>query len=291
MSVIYLFPGQGSQFKGMGKGLFEAFPDLTQQADRQLGYSIKELCLEDRNDQLRQTQFTQPALYVVNALTYLGRKRDGAGEPDFLAGHSLGEYSALFASGAFDFITGLRLVQKRGELMAQVTGGGMAAIVGMKPSDISALLENFGFDNIDVANFNSDRQTVISGPKADIEEAMPIFKESGATPIALKVSGAFHSRMMQPTQEAFGNFLKDFKFSEPRKPVIANATAERYSGNNVGGLLVQQLASPVRWTETIRYFLGQSEPKFEEVGPGKVLTGLLKDIQKDKPSETPAPVA
>src|SRR6516162_2607290 len=134
--TAFLFPGQGSQRKGMGSTLFEEFQEVTARADEILGYSIKELCLHDPHQQLGQTQFTQPALYVVNALSYLKKMKDGSKVPTYLAGHSLGEYNALFAAGVFDFETGLRLVKKRGELMSQATGGGMAAVIGFTMAQV-----------------------------------------------------------------------------------------------------------------------------------------------------------
>src|SRR5687767_7456317 len=147
----------------MGGGLFERFGELTAQADGQLGYSIEELCLKGPQERLGQTQFTQPALYVINAFTYLGKVEENGRKPDYLAGHSLGEYDALFASGVFDFLTGLKLVQKRGELMSGVQGGGMAAVVGLKSDRVSEIIYNFAFAQVDVANYNSPQQTVISG--------------------------------------------------------------------------------------------------------------------------------
>jgi len=282
MSLIYLFPGQGSQHKGMGSGLFERFPELTREAEGQLGYSLVRLCLEDPENQLRQTRFTQPALYVVNALSYLAKVEDGGREPGFLAGHSLGEYDALFAARVFDFLTGLKLVQKRGELMAQADGGAMAAIAAFPPQQVGELLENFGFDTIDVANYNSDNQTVIAGPAAEIEEALPIFKEAGATVVPLKVSGAFHSRMMRPFQDQFRDYVAGFVFAPPARPVIANLSAQPYTLEAVSELLVGQLASPVRWSDSMRYLLREPEATFEEVGPGKVLTGLIQQIQNHR---------
>ena len=165
--------------------------------------------------------------------------------------------------------------------MARAPDGAMAAISGFLPAQVGELLENFGFDTINMANYNSDSQTVIAGPVAEVEEALPIFREAGATAIPLKVSGAFHSRMMQPLQSQFREVAATVEFRPPAQPVIANVSAQPYTAEAAAGLLVDQLASPVRWTDSMRYLLGQPEPAFEEIGPGKVLTGLIRDIQKN----------
>ncbi len=175
----FIFPGQGSQEKGMGKQLFEAYPELTKVADHILGYSIENLCLADSRQVLDHTEYTQPALYVVNALSYLHEREIRGLEPGFLAGHSLGEYSALFAAGVFDFETGLRLVQKRGALMAEAKGGGMAAVIGMDAPQTMKVLSDSGLDSIDIANINSPQQTVISGARADVERRRPFLSPQG----------------------------------------------------------------------------------------------------------------
>jgi trans-AT polyketide synthase, acyltransferase and oxidoreductase domains len=166
MRVAWLFPGQGSQRTGMGAEVFDRFPELCAQADEALGYSVRELCLTDTS-RLRQTRHAQPALYVVGALSYLARERDG-GRPDFLAGHSLGEYGALFAAGCVDFATGLRLVTRRAELMDQAAGGTMAAVVGVDPDRLATLLAGEDLAELDVANYNSPEQVVVSGPQPAI---------------------------------------------------------------------------------------------------------------------------
>jgi trans-AT polyketide synthase/acyltransferase/oxidoreductase domain-containing protein len=277
-----MFPGQGSQALGMGKDLFDLFPNEVATADKVLGYSIKELCLEDKNQKLNSTDYTQPALYVVNALTYL-KKVTESGKPQFAAGHSLGEYNALFAAGVFDFETGLKLTQKRGAIMSLALGGGMAAIVGLEVSKIESVLKENNLTTIDIANYNAPTQTVISGPKEDIEKAKPIFEAAGARMVViLKVSGAFHSRYMKEAQNEFETFLNAQKLSAPQVPVISNLKAEPYSADEttIKKTLAGQISSGVRWVETIQLLAKQPEPAFEEVGPGKVLTGMLKQILK-----------
>ena len=279
MTKIYVFPGQGSQSPGMGGELFDQFPELVKQTDEVLGCSIKDLCLNDPDKRLGQTDYTQPALYIVNALTYLSKTEDSDLRPDFVAGHSLGEYNALFAAGVFDFITGLKLVQRRGQIMVKVTGGGMAAVIGMQPDKIKQVLKDASFESIDIANLNSPKQTVISGRKEDIDAVKTVFEDAGVRLfIPLKVSGAFHSRYMQEAQNEFADFLKSFEFQPVQIPVIANFTAAPYQDTETVNNMVQQISSPVRWVESIQYLKQQPEPEFEEVGPGNVLTKLIKQI-------------
>ncbi len=280
MSTIYLFPGQGSQKKGMGAELFGRFPDLVRQADEILGYSVQELCLEDPHEQLGDTLYTQPALYTVNALAGLARLADGEPKPDFTAGHSLGEYNALLAAGVYDFAAGLELVKKRGELMSQASGGGMAAVIGLEADAIRQALAAGGFDGIDVANYNSPNQTVISGMKTDIEAAAPKLDEAGAKRvIVLNVSGPFHSRYMEPIAAEFAKFLAGVSFNSPAIPVIANCTARPYTGDNIVANLTGQICNSVLWVDSIRWLQQQPAPEFFEVGPGKVLTGLLRYLK------------
>ncbi|MFC1668400.1 ACP S-malonyltransferase [Chlamydiota bacterium] len=279
---VYVFPGQGSQKKGMGQELFDAYPDLVKKADEILGYSIKELCLEDPNNQLGQTQFTQPALFVVNALTYLKKLADGVEKPAYVAGHSLGEYNALFASEVFDFETGLQIVKKRGAIMAEAKNGGMAAVIGLTEESIASVLKESGLDSLDIANMNSPSQIVISGLKDDIGKAKEIFEKAGARMyIPLQVSGAFHSRYMKESMETFETFIKEFSFSDQKIPVIANVTARPYGKGDIPKLMVEQITSSVKWCESIRYLMGVGESVFDEVGPGTVLTGLIRKIQSE----------
>jgi malonyl CoA-acyl carrier protein transacylase len=281
--TTFVFPGQGSQRKGMGGTIFDEFSDLTAQADEILGYSIKELCMKDPDLNLGFTQYTQPALFIVNALSYLKQSKESAPKPDFLAGHSLGEYNALFAAGAFDFATGVSLVQKRGALMSRATGGGMAAIIGLDEKQVKEILNNNQLNSIDFANYNTPYQIVISGSKEDIVKAKPIFEAVKAVNmfIPLNVSGAFHSRYMSGAKEKFAKFLNTFTFNSLSVPVISNVYARPYQEGQVQATLAKQLTSPVKWTETIRYLMGKGEMEFEEIGPGKVLTGLIGRIKKD----------
>jgi malonyl CoA-acyl carrier protein transacylase len=269
----------------MGGPLFDRFSDWTRQADEILGYSIRELCVDDPGSQLGLTQFTQPALFVVNALTYRARIEDGAPPPAFVAGHSLGEYNALLAAGAFDFSTGLALVRRRGALMGQVTGGGMAAIIGMEPAKIQELLQvSEEGRRLDVANFNSFEQTVIAGPTADIAAVKSQFEAAGVRLfVPLKVSAPFHSRYMREPQAEFASFLDGHTFAAPAVPVVANATAAPYEPDAVRETLARQIGSAVRWLDSMLFLLDQGVTNFEEVGPGTVLGKLIAQIRKRKP--------
>src|SRR5215831_21313277 len=285
--LAFVFPGQGSQKKGMGQGLFDEVPQfaaLEKEVDQLLGYSVRKLCLEDPDNKLKETQYTQPCLYVVNALTYYKAIAGGA-EPQFVAGHSFGEYDALLAAGVFDFITGLKLVKKRGELMSQAKGGGMIAVIGLALEKIEAIVKSENLASIDFANYNSPMQTVLSGPVEDLKRMSPMFEQSGARMVMpLAVSAAFHSRYVAAAGKAFADFLAPFTFVAPQIPVVANVTAESYPTHNssdaVKSLLVRQISSSVLWTQSIRFLVSQGVTEFKEVGPGNVLTKLIQQIRQ-----------
>ncbi|MBN1686307.1 MAG: ACP S-malonyltransferase [Spirochaetales bacterium] len=281
MITVYVFPGQGSQSVGMGKASFDDYPDLVAKADAILGYSLKTLCLEDPEGNLNLTQYTQPALFAVTALEYLKLQGESAKKPDYLAGHSLGEYAALFAASAFDFETGIRLVQKRGELMGKARGGGMVAVIGLDRERVHAILKDTGMDTVEVANYNSPGQTILSGPVDDLNAIAGAFEEGGARRyLPLKVSAAFHSRYMAEAGRAFSEFLQGINFENPKIPVISNVTAGPYKEREIRENLVNQLTSSVRWQESIEYLLAQGECEFKEIGPGTVLTKLIEQIRQ-----------
>ncbi len=277
--LTYVFPGQGSQFKGMGADLFDDFKTLSGIADEVLGYSLSELCVNDPMNQLNKTQFTQPAIYVVSALSYLKWYEESSRKADYLAGHSLGEYGALFAAGAFDFETGLKLVQKRGELMGKANSGGMAAVLGISVQDINSILRDNNFTNIDVANLNSITQTVLSGDLAEINAAAKVFERHKARYIVLPVSAAFHSRYMNDARKEFEVFLDKFTFGPLTVPVISNVTARPHASDSLKLYLGDQITNSVRWLDTIHYLLDQGAFEFKEMGPGNVLTKLVDSIK------------
>lgn len=266
----------------MGAELFDRFADWTSMADDVLGYSIRELCLVDPRNELGFTQFTQPALFVVNALTYRAREDSGAALPAFVAGHSLGEYNALVAAGSVDFATGLRLVKQRGAMMGQVRGGGMAAVIGLEPARIEQLLSaSEAGRRIDVANFNSFEQTVVAGPKEDLAVVKMEFESAGARAyIPLNVSAPFHSRYMHDSMVTFAEFLSAHPIGAPSIPIIANLTGAPYAPGAMHETLSKQIGHGVRWLDSMVYLITQGATTFEEVGPGSVLTKLVAQIKK-----------
>ncbi len=277
----YVFPGQGSQKKGMGESLFDEFADLTKKADEILGYSIKELCVIDPDQKLNQTQYTQPALYTVNALTYMKKIQTTGKKPDFFAGHSLGEYNALFAAGMFSFETGLNLVKKRGELMSKAMNGAMAAIINCSEENIRKILNDANLTTIDIANYNAPSQIIISGLKDDIVKSQTFFEKSNARFVPLNTSGAFHSRYMKDAATKYEKIVKKCEFFKPDVMVIANVSAKPYQFEQIAQNLIEQIYNSVKWTDTVKYLLEQGVTEFEEIGVGDVLTKLIVSIKKD----------
>ncbi|MBV9490715.1 MAG: ACP S-malonyltransferase [Verrucomicrobia bacterium] len=287
MTRIYLFPGQGSQKAGMGAEFFPRFPEQVAIADAELGYSIADLCLRDPSNRLNQTQFTQPALFVVNALTFLNRLLETGELPRFVAGHSLGEYNALFAAGVFDLRTGVRVVKQRADLMARASGGGMAAVIGLTADRIRQVLASADLDSLDLANLNALNQTVISGPEDELLKSQAVLERAGAQLFKrLPVSAAFHSRYMAEAERAFESFLESCEFAAPRIPIVANVTARPHEPGQIKKVLASQITRPVRWVESIQWLLQQPDPEFVELGPGNVLTGLIRRIRME--TNTPA---
>lgn len=284
-----VFPGQGAQEKGMGAALFPRYPELLRQADAILGWSVEEICRDDPGGCLRQTRYTQPCLFVVNVLLWLDRQERGLPDPAFLAGHSLGEFCALFAAGALDFQTGLRLVARRAELMAQAPAGGMAAVIGLAPEAIAEALERAGLDRVEVANRNTPTQVVVSGDAGQIARAEEPLRQAGCVAyIPLKVGGAFHSRFMAEPAQAFRQELERCRFSAPRIPVVSNVTARPHEPDTVAELLARQMTSPVDWLGSVRFLLDCGVERFEELGPRPVLSPLILEIRSGQPPAVPS---
>lgn len=297
MPNIFVFPGQGAQFKGMGEQVFDRFAAYTDIASDILGYSIVELCLEDRDQRLHQTEYTQPALYTVSTLMYLDRLQNtpGSSQVAYFAGHSLGEYAALFAAGAFDFATGLQLVQRRGYLMSKAPKGGMAAVLGLSEATVRGILRDRGLHAIDLANINSPDQIILSGLQDDIgsEHTRSCFEQAGASYFPLNVSAAFHSRYMTDVEREFATYLSGFSLQPLHTPVVSNMTARPYPQRDYAAVLSGQITHPVKWYESVSWLLTQGAQPIEEVGPGTVLTKLTDKILKAPmplaaPAVTPA---
>lgn len=287
-----VFPGQGIQKKGMGRGLFDEFPEMVAQADAILGYSIRNLCLDDPRNVLNQTEFTQPAIYTVSALEYLKRRKAGLAAPDYVAGFSLGEYNALCAAGAFDFATGLQLVKQRGELMSQASGGAMVAVVGLDEAGLLAALEQHRAVQITIANYNAPRQFVLSGSKTEVDRLRTHLATVPGVQmvVPLQTSGAFHSPYMNDAGRRFKDILESCPLARLAIPVISNVTGRPFPEANLKALMAEQITHPVRWSDSIRYLLRHGVNDFTELGGATVLTGMIDKIrQAEETAAAPAP--
>lgn len=281
MMDVYVFAGQGSQFKGMGKKLFEEFGDLVAQADSVLGYSIEDICLNNPEGKLNRTEYTQPTVFVVNALSYLKLRKEGLDKPDYFLGHSLGEYNALFAAGAFDFITGVKLVAERGKLMGRANDGGMCAVIGLNEQKVRNIINENNLKEIDIANINSYSQIVIAGSKDALQNSKYLFEREGADRIVeLAVSGAFHSRYMEKASEEFAKVISEIEFNKLEYKVISNTYATVYEYKDIGKTLVEQIKMPVRWLESIQYLLNLGEIRVSQIGLGKSIEKMTVEIME-----------
>jgi len=288
MTYGFLFPGQGSQYVGMGKDLYEEFPIARQIFDRAeelLQFPLKEICFEGPEDRLKQTRYTQPAIYVHSYVVYRLLEERGI-HPSAAAGHSLGEYSAFVSAGAIEFEDGLRLVKIRGELMqksGEVHTGTMAAIIGLEKDAVEAVCQEASQTGlVQPANFNSPGQIVVSGTIPGVQKAMEIAKARGARIVKqLPVSGAFHSPLMKEALEGLEEALSGTQLMDANIPVYCNVTAQPVkNADEIRDLLQRQILSPVLWEDIIRNMIQDGYTDFLEVGPGKVLTGLLKRIDR-----------
>ena len=283
-----MFPGQGAQYPGMGKSLADAWPeagDVFDRADRALGFPISALCFEGTEGQLKLTENTQPSILTTAVAAYAVLASQGVG-PAYVAGHSLGEYGALVAAGAIPFETAVRLVRNRGRYMQEAVPegeGAMAAILGLPPDQVAAACEAVrNGEVVAPANFNSPVQVVIAGHRGAVERAVREAKSRGARlTVLLPVSAPFHCSLMQPAEERLGKDLDALEFRDLAVPLVANVDARVVTdGDAAREALKRQPSRPVRWQETIELLLGLGVDTFVEVGPGKVLGGLIRSIDK-----------
>jgi [acyl-carrier-protein] S-malonyltransferase len=290
--LAFLFPGQGSQAVGMGRDLSEKFPIAKQtfeEADEALGFSLSKLCFEGPEEQLKLTEFTQPAIFTVSIAAHRVLAEKGI-TPSFVAGHSLGEYSANVAAGVLPFADAVKTVRNRGRYMQEAVPAGegaMAAVLGLPPEAVIDICAKAAAETgavVSAANLNSPEQTVISGTAAGVEKAAALAKESGAKKVMmLAVSAPFHCALMQPAQDRLADDLRQLNFSAPSVPVVTNVDAALVTDpEQLHDALVRQVTGAVRWVESVRLLIEQKPTYFIEVGPGRVLFGLMRQIDRSQ---------
>ena len=286
-NIAFVFPGQGSQSVGMGYELCNGSPEarvIFEEADEALGFHLSKLCFEGPEDELRQTINAQPAIFTMSiACLKAASVMNNISEPTFVAGHSLGEYTALIAADVLDFADGIRIVRERGRLMQEAgikQPGGMAAIIGL---DVESLEEVCIETSAEIANMNCSGQIVISGTKEAIARSMDLAKSRGAKRVVpLQVSGAFHSTLMRPAVEGMTQVISEVNLRPPTVPIIANSTAKPVTSvDEVKEELIQQICNCVKWQPSVEYMVNGGISTFVEIGPGQVLSGLIKRISSD----------
>ena len=281
MKTAYIFPGQGSQFPGMAKDLYPSRKELFEKANEILGFRITDIMFEGNADDLKATKVTQPAIFIHSTILAM----EQAQQPDMVAGHSLGEFSALVAAGALSFEDGLRLVAARAAAMqkcCEIVPGTMAAVIKLEDSVIEDICA--GIPGVVPANYNSPGQVVISGELSAVEKACALLKEAGAKrALVLPVSGAFHSPLMEPARVELAKAIEATPFKAPRCPIYQNVTAAPTTDPEViKENALKQLTSPVRWTQTVRNMIADGAARFVEIGPGTVLQGLVGRIATEE---------
>ncbi|HXG82757.1 MAG TPA: ACP S-malonyltransferase [Pyrinomonadaceae bacterium] len=288
--IAFIFPGQGSQAVGMGKDLFDNFAvarEVFEEADDALGFSLSDLCFAGTAEDLALTANTQPAILTVSVATFRAMKAEGFQTPDFVAGHSLGEYSALVAAGAMSFTNAVKTVRKRGTYMQEavpVGTGAMAAILGLPLETVEIACQEAAQGEIcSPANINSPAQIVIAGNSEAVDRACEILKERGAKrAIKLNVSAPFHCNLMLPAQEKLAKDLAEINFRDLQFPVVENVSGEfNDKGERVRAALTEQVSKPVRWAKSIENLIIEGVYTFVEIGAGKILSGLVKQINRD----------
>lgn len=288
----YVFPGQGAQFVGMGKDLYNNFPkakELFDQANEILGFNITDIIFNGTDEDLKQTKVTQPAVFLHSVIRAICLGDDF--KPEMVAGHSLGEFSALVAAGVLSFEDGLRLVSKRALAMqaaCELQPSTMAAVLGLEDEKVVEVLKSITNEVVVAANFNCPGQLVISGSIAGVEQACEALKNAGAKrALPLKVGGAFHSPLMEPAREELAKAIEETNFSSPKCPIYQNVVAHAVTEpQEIKKNLIAQLTAPVRWTECVRAMISDGATLFTEVGPGTVLQGLVKKIDSSISAES-----
>jgi [acyl-carrier-protein] S-malonyltransferase len=287
--VAFIFPGQGSQYAGMGKNLAENFPvarEVFEEADEALGFSISRLCFEGPAEHLQLTENTQPSILTVSVAALRVMQTEGFPKSDYVAGHSLGEYSALVAAGAFSLADAVRTVRSRGRYMQEavpVGTGAMAAVLGCALEEIEAVCADASKGQVcSPANINSPTQVVIAGNVDAVDRAIELLKQKGARRVVkLNVSAPFHCALMKGAQQRLAEDLETVKIADADPPVVLNVDARASrSGSELRAALVRQVSSPVLWQQSVELLIQQGVHSFIEVGPGKVLSGLLRQIDR-----------
>lgn len=286
MAHAFIFPGQGSQFAGMGKNLYdenEEAKKLFEEADETLGFSISNIMFNGSPEELKQTKVTQPAIFLHSVIAF---KVLPHGKPDMVAGHSLGEFSALVANNCLDFKDALKLVAVRAGAMQKAceqNPSTMAAILGLDDKKVEEICASITDEIVVPANYNCPGQIVISGSNSGVEKACALLKEAGAKrALVLPVGGAFHSPLMQPAKEELSQAIQNTNFRSPSCPVYQNVVAKAVSDpGEIQKNLIAQLTGPVKWTQTIEQMIADGATEFTECGPGKVLQGLVAKINKE----------
>jgi [acyl-carrier-protein] S-malonyltransferase len=287
--TAFLFPGQGSQYAGMGKQLAQEFSvarQVFEEADEALSFSISRLCFDGPEDELQLTENTQPAILSTSVAAFRVMQSEGFPAPTFVAGHSLGEYSALVSAGAVSLADAVRTVRARGRYMQEAVAvgtGAMAAVLGGERAAIEHACEKAAEGQVcATANINSPNQVVIAGNTEAVDRAIELLKGVAKRVIKLNVSAPFHSALMKPAQDRLAFDLEQVAFSQPASGVVTNVDAQIVSNPaSLRDALVRQVSSPVRWSESMELLLQQGVTTFVEVGPGKVLSGLMRQINRD----------